>query len=207
MKYRPMSRCGAHTVYAVLVLLVVELTGCGAQAPTSHPGGNSAAAATSPPSPCPESPPGGSPPSPPPALGGDLKLPASPCPARYEGIADVRGLTTFTMTIGRAAPGEPYFAPTLLEGAAGESLRLHIVNTTPALHNMSVPVTASMSPSLQGAPSMLSGPSRLADLWFTIAPTTPPKSRLGNSSRFLGKVAEARRAAPGAPAIPTVAPL
>lgn len=77
-------------------------------------------------------------PSPLPGVDGDLALPTSPCFAKYQGIADARGLTTFNLTIGRSSPGHPNFAPTVLEGIAGESLRLHITNTTPALHNFSI---------------------------------------------------------------------
>jgi len=43
------------------------------------------------------------------------------------------------MTIGRVSLGVPYFAPTVLTGTAGETLRLHLTNTTPARHNFSVP--------------------------------------------------------------------
>jgi hypothetical protein len=78
-------------------------------------------------------------PSPLPALNDALKLPDSPCFARYEGVADLRGLTTFKLTIGRIAPGQAYFAPTLLTGTAGQSLHLHVVNTTTVLHNISIP--------------------------------------------------------------------
>jgi len=53
-------------------------------------------------------------------------------------VADVRGLKTFNLTIGRLAPGEAYFAPTVLQGTSGESVHLHIVNTTPVLHNFSI---------------------------------------------------------------------
>jgi hypothetical protein len=63
-----------------------------------------------------------------------------PCFGKYHGIADTRGLASFNLTIGRSGPGQPNFAPTLLEGTAGESLRLHITNTTPVLHNFSITV-------------------------------------------------------------------
>jgi uncharacterized cupredoxin-like copper-binding protein len=43
------------------------------------------------------------------------------------------------MTIGRVSQGVPYFAPTVLTGTAGQTLRLHLTNTTPARHNFSVP--------------------------------------------------------------------
>lgn len=32
----------------------------------------------------------------------------------------------------------PYFAPTVLEGTSGQTLHLHIANTTPALHNFTI---------------------------------------------------------------------
>ncbi len=44
--------------------------------------------------------------------------------------------------MGRSGPGSPYFAPTLLEGIAGESIRVHIVNATPVLHNFSIAAEA-----------------------------------------------------------------
>jgi hypothetical protein len=133
-----MRPCGAGIV-SPLMVLALGLTGCGAQAPSSHPSASATAAATSTPSPCPDSPRGETLPSPLPTLGDSLSLPTSPCGARYEGVADVRGLTTFTLTIGRLRPGVPYFAPTVLKGTAGESLHLQVVNTTSALHNISIP--------------------------------------------------------------------
>jgi hypothetical protein len=133
-----MSRCVACAVSPLLVL-ALGMTGCAAPGPASPPSASASAAATSTPSPCPDSPPGDTLPSPLPVLGDSLSLPASPCGARYEGVADVRGLTTFNLTIGRLGPGVPYFAPTVLKGSGGESLHLRIVNATPALHNISIP--------------------------------------------------------------------
>jgi hypothetical protein len=128
---------------SLTMVVAIGLTGCGAQTPTSRTGATTPpVASAAPPTPCPGSPPSGTtvtPPSPLPALGDDLNLPGPPCVARYEGVADVRGLTTLNMTAGRIMPGEPYFAPTLLKGTAGQSLKLHIVNATPSLHNISVP--------------------------------------------------------------------
>lgn len=128
--------------------LALALTACGTSTPMAvgsgqtsgrvAPAANSPAAPTSAFALCPESPPDGAPPSPLPARDDVLKLATDPCYARYEGVADVRGLTTFDLTIGRLAPGEAYFAPTLLRGTSGESLHLHIVNTTPVLHNFSI---------------------------------------------------------------------
>jgi len=133
-----MRRCSARIV-ASLIVLTLGLTRCSGRAPSSQPSASATPAVTTTPSPCPDSPAGGTLPSPLPALGDSLRLPTSPCGARYEGVADVRALRTFTLTIGRLRPGVPYFAPTVLKGTAGESLQLLVVNTTSALHNISIP--------------------------------------------------------------------
>ena len=138
-----MRRFCAPTAATLLVLLAVGLVGCGAQAPTSSGGsagaGTTRSATGTPAPPCPDTPPGGALPSPLPALNDALPLPTSPCSARYEGVADARGLKSFTLTIGRVAPGVPYFAPTVLKGTPDEVLTLRVINTTPGLHNISIP--------------------------------------------------------------------
>src|SRR5207302_10524480 len=113
----PGTKAAGHSVSAVRPASSPMPTPCSGVSPGSGPGGL---------------------PSPLPKLGDDLALPAGPCFARFEGIADVRGLSTLNMVIGQVAEGVPYFKPTVLEGWSGDMLRLHIANTTSALHNFSI---------------------------------------------------------------------
>jgi plastocyanin len=124
----------------VLALLLPScvVVACGGPNSTSNPKPHATPTASAPP-PCPYAPPGGALPSPLPSLGESLSLSTAPCFARYEGVADVRGLANFNLTIGHVRPGVPYFAPTVVKGTAGESLHLHVVNTTDTLHNISIP--------------------------------------------------------------------
>lgn len=142
------ARCrGAVGRCLCLGAALVGCVGCGGtQSATPTPSISGGAGATnlvtSAPTPCPGSPAAGTSGtsrSALPADGGDLALAAPPCWARYEGIADVRGRSAFNMTIGRVRPGVPYFAPTVLTGTGGQTVRLHIANTTPVLHNFSIP--------------------------------------------------------------------
>jgi hypothetical protein len=175
---------GARTVYPLLVL-ALGLTGCGPQAPTSHPSGNATAAATSAPPPCPEPPPGGSLPSPLPALGDALKLPADPCFARYEGVADVRGLTTFNLTIGRIPPGRRTSRQRYSRALrASRSICTSSIRRRPCTTSR-FPVSASTSTSRRGGPQTLSRPSRRAVRSSTSARTTAPRSKPENPSPCL----------------------
>lgn len=128
------------------LVLVLGLVACGSEVSTSPPvaslspasSPSALAASTSTPAPCPDSPVTSGLPAPLPALGDSLKLPTSPCSAIFEGTADARSLRTVTVTIGHAGD-HPYFQPTLLTGTAGESLRLHVVDSDSRLHNVSIP--------------------------------------------------------------------
>jgi hypothetical protein len=50
----------------------------------------------------------------------------------------VRSKQVVTLTAGRVAQSEPFFAPTVLEGSPNQRVALHISNTTPSSHNFSL---------------------------------------------------------------------
>ncbi len=138
-----MRRRGALGISPALVL-ALGLLGCGSEVAPSPVASQSAgstpsrtAAPRTTPLTCPDSP--QTPQSPLPALGDTLKVPGSLCSATYEGVADIRGLNTVTLTIGITSGHRLYFAPTVLKGTAGESVKLHIVDTTHLTHNISIP--------------------------------------------------------------------
>lgn len=80
----------------------------------------------------------GEPPAAPADPHGVVPVPSFPSLVRYEGTEDVRNQQVVTLTIGRVVEGEPFFAPTILEGSSNQRIALRISNTTPVTHNFTL---------------------------------------------------------------------
>jgi plastocyanin len=80
----------------------------------------------------------GDPPAAPAEKHGTVRVPAFPELVRYEATEDVRSQQVVALTVGRVAQGEPFFAPTILEGSPSQRVRLRISNTTPSSHNFTL---------------------------------------------------------------------
>ena len=80
----------------------------------------------------------GEPPAAPAEPYGQVRVPAFPELVRYAGVQDVRGQQVVTLTAGRVAQGEPFFAPTILEGSPNQRVALRISNVTPSSHNFTL---------------------------------------------------------------------
>jgi plastocyanin len=91
----------------------------------------------------------GDPPGAPAELHGTVRVPAFPELVRYEATQDVRGQQVVALTVGRVTQGQPFFAPTILEGSPSQRVTLRISNTTPSTHNFTVEaehISASLPP-------------------------------------------------------------
>jgi hypothetical protein len=80
----------------------------------------------------------GQPPAAPVEPHGIVQVPSFPLSVRYEGTEDVRNQQVVTLTAGRVVDGQPFYAPTILEGSPNQQVVLRISNTTPTRHNFTL---------------------------------------------------------------------